>query len=133
MERRASVEFRTRVLVRRPTDPQRFNGTVVVDWTNVSAGFDVVNGDGLTMYQEGFAFAGVSAQAVRIHGYGAFPQGLVAWDPERYGRLSISTDAISTISSRRRPVLLGPSRPLAPIDPLGGLPVERLIASGGSQ
>jgi hypothetical protein len=133
VERRASVEFRTRVLVRRPTDPERFNGTVVVDWTNVSAGFDVVGGDGPTMYEEGFAFGGVSAQAVGVHGYSAFPQGLVAWDPERYGRLSIPIDDISYDIFTQAARLFGPSRPLAPLDPLNGLRVERLIASGGSQ
>ena len=32
--------FRTRILVRRPIDPSRFSGTVVVEWHNVSAGID---------------------------------------------------------------------------------------------
>jgi hypothetical protein len=133
VERRAGVEFRTRVLVRRPTDRERFNGTVVVGWNNVSAGFDVVGGDGPVMYEEGFAFAAVSAQAVGVHGYSAFPQGLVAWDPERYGRLSIPTDDASYDIFTQAARLFGPRRPLAPIDPLGGLRVDRLIASGGSQ
>ena len=30
--------YRTRILVRRPTNPAHFNGTVVVEWLNVSAG-----------------------------------------------------------------------------------------------
>ena len=32
--------FKTRIVVRRPAMPARFNGTVVVEWTNVSEGFD---------------------------------------------------------------------------------------------
>ena len=36
----AEADFRTRFLVRRPTDPRRFSGTVVVEWNNVSAGID---------------------------------------------------------------------------------------------
>src|SRR5580658_741951 len=35
---RGKVPFRTRLLVRRPSDPQRFNGMVVLNWNNVSRG-----------------------------------------------------------------------------------------------
>ena len=37
---RAEAPFRTRFVVRRPVDPARFSGTVVVEWHNVSAGLD---------------------------------------------------------------------------------------------
>ena len=36
----ASHPFKTRLVVRRPTSPAKFNGTVIVEWTNVSEGFD---------------------------------------------------------------------------------------------
>ena len=36
----AEAPFRTRIVVRRPIDPARFSGTVVVEWHNVSAGID---------------------------------------------------------------------------------------------
>ena len=36
----AEAPFRTRIVVRRPSDPERFSGTVVVEWHNVSAGID---------------------------------------------------------------------------------------------
>ena len=36
-----SQPFKTRILVRRPKNPARFNGTVVLEWQNVSGGFDV--------------------------------------------------------------------------------------------
>jgi hypothetical protein len=32
------ASYRTRIIVRRPEDPAKFNGTVVVEWMNVSAG-----------------------------------------------------------------------------------------------
>src|SRR5437588_3655608 len=40
VEERGTVAFRTRLLVRRPTDAARFNGIVVVNWNNVSRGFE---------------------------------------------------------------------------------------------
>src|SRR5262249_15953419 len=33
--------YRTRMVVRRPAAPKRFNGTAVVEWYNVTVGFDV--------------------------------------------------------------------------------------------
>jgi hypothetical protein len=35
-----TADYTTRILVRRPTSRARFNGTVVVEWLNVSGGFD---------------------------------------------------------------------------------------------
>ncbi|HZB72875.1 MAG TPA: alpha/beta hydrolase domain-containing protein, partial [Acidimicrobiales bacterium] len=35
-----SAEYRTRIVVRRPERPEDFNGTVVVEWLNVSGGLD---------------------------------------------------------------------------------------------
>src|SRR5438105_1389569 len=32
--------YKTRVVVRRPADAKRFNGTVLVEWYNVTNGFD---------------------------------------------------------------------------------------------
>jgi hypothetical protein len=34
------VPYKTRLIVRRPTDPAAFNGTVVIEWWNSTAGFD---------------------------------------------------------------------------------------------
>jgi hypothetical protein len=34
------VPYTTRLIVRRPADPNKFNGTVVIDWWNSTAGFD---------------------------------------------------------------------------------------------
>jgi hypothetical protein len=35
--------YLTRLIVRRPVDPRRFNGTVLVEWLNVTNGFDADN------------------------------------------------------------------------------------------
>ena len=76
--------FMTRVLVRRPTDPSRFNGTVVVEWLNCSAGFEVFVGwpsmqD--VIVREGYAWVGISAQPISV----SF---LRSWDPVRYAELT---------------------------------------------
>jgi len=34
------VPYKTRMIVRRPVDPAQFNGTVVIEWWNSTAGFD---------------------------------------------------------------------------------------------
>jgi hypothetical protein len=128
-----SVPFTSRFLVRRPQDPAAFNGTVVVFWANVSIGFDIYTGECSRLY-EGCAFVGVTAQRTAVEGYRDGPQhGLKAWDPERYGELSIPTDDASydifTQAARR----VGPKRLQADPDPLGGLEVRHVVGFGASQ
>ena len=89
-----SADYRTRVLVRRPNDPAKFNGSVVVEWFNVSAGFDsspyyIETHDELL--RDGFAWVGVSAQKVGVEG----PGGLKNSDPQRYGSLLHPGDSYS--------------------------------------
>ncbi|MET0389507.1 MAG: alpha/beta hydrolase domain-containing protein [Polyangiales bacterium] len=131
--------FKTRLLVRRPTDESKFNGSVVVEWLNVSGGAD---GDPGFMYnadeilREGYAWVGVSAQAVGVQG-GGFSLGgssgatpLKTADPERYGSLNHPGDEYSfDIFSRAAEVI----REAKDVDVLEGLSPERLIAYGESQ
>jgi hypothetical protein len=42
-----TAPYRTRVLVRRPKDPAKFNGVVEVEWLNVSGGLDAAPDWGL--------------------------------------------------------------------------------------
>ena len=84
----------------------------------------------------GYAWVGVSAQAVGITGdgvespFGPGALGLQAWDPVRYGELTHPGDAFSyDIFSRVGAALRNPGA----ADPLGGLGVERLLATGESQ
>ncbi|MFZ1439357.1 MAG: alpha/beta hydrolase domain-containing protein, partial [Candidatus Microthrix subdominans] len=90
-------DFNTRVVVRRPEKAADFNGTVVVEWLNVSSGADVAP-DYTYMADEiirgGYAWVGVSAQHIGIEGgpvavaapgseFTGAGKGLAAFDPER--------------------------------------------------
>ena len=128
-----SVPFTSRLLVRRPQDPAAFNGTVVAFWANVSIGFDIYTGECSRLY-EGCAFVGVTAQHIAVDGYRDGPNhGLVAWDPERYGELSIPTDDASYDIFTKAARLVGRDRPRGDVDPMGGLDVRNVVAFGASQ
>jgi hypothetical protein len=102
--------FTTRVLVRRPADLDDFNGTVVVEWLNVTAGIDADPDFGLlhpVLLGRGYAYVGVSAQEASISGNGGITldipgappaellEPLTRRDPERYGELSHPGDDYS--------------------------------------
>lgn len=95
------ADFKTRLLVVRPEDPDAFNGTVIVLWVNVSAGFELGLAGGEAL--RGYAGVGVSAQKVGIDGFPQDPQGLKAWDAKRYGPSFIRATPIPTTSSPRSP------------------------------
>jgi len=128
------AKYRTRLVVRRPTDPSRFNGTLIVEWLNVSGGTDV-EPDWALMHRQimrdGFAWVGVSAQKVGIEGSGPSDgPHLKSQSPERYGTLKHPGDAYSFDMFSQVGRLLGTPSKGAPLGPLA---VERLIASGHSQ
>ena len=86
----ADVPYKTRMVVRRPVDPQRFNGTVVIEWLNVTDGFDgeyfwVQGKDHLL--RAGYAYVGLSAQDKAISGG---PLSLKQFSPARYGTLDVT-------------------------------------------
>jgi hypothetical protein len=117
--------YETRVVVYRPINPAKFNGTVVVEWLNVSGGADdapdwVLTHNELT--RDGFAWVGVSAQAVGVNA-------LKASDPSRYGALSDPGDSYSyDIFSQAGEAVWDNSAQL-----LGGLTPRHVIAAGESQ
>ncbi len=125
------ADFKTRLLVVRPEDPDAFNGTVIVLWLNVSAGFEVGLAVGEAL--RGYAWVGVSAQKVGIDGFPQDPQGLKAWDAKRYGSLVHPGDAYSYDIFTQVARAVGPERDTSDLDPMGGLEVERMIAVGPSQ
>lgn len=128
-----SLPYATRILVRRPAATADFNGTVVAIWTNVSLGWDLADGESPGLIDAGFAVAIVSAQQAGVHGMGPKPTGLVQWDPERYGGLSIPTDDVSyDIFSQAVRAIRAPDLSYQ-ADPMGGLVVERVLATGSSQ
>jgi hypothetical protein len=130
----AEAPFRTRFVVRRPIDPDRFSGTVVVEWHNVSAGIDAAPDWGFFhryLAAQGHAWVGVSAQKVGIDG-GGFVESihLKLLAPDRYGELEHPGDAWSfDIFTQVGAVLRRP----AGENPLDGLVPERLLAAGESQ
>ncbi len=127
------VPFRTRILVYRPADPERFNHTVVVSWNNVTAGYELFGGESPEFFEGGYAFVGATVQRVGVHGFPTNSQGLVTWDHERYGTLSIPTDDASYDIFTQVARVVGPDRDSAGVDPLGGLEVRKVIALGASQ
>ncbi len=130
----ADAPFRTRIVVRKPSDPTRFSGVVVVEWHNVSAGIDAAPDWGFfhrSASEAGHAFVGVSAQKAGIDG-GGLAEGihLKVLDPERYGVLEHPGDAWSFDIFTQVGMLL---RLPAAANPLRGLTAQRLIAVGESQ
>ena len=125
------ADFKTRLLVVRPEDPDAFNGTVIVFWLNVTAGFELGSASGEAL--RGYAWVGVSAQKIGIDGFPQDPQGLKAWDVERYGSLVHPGDAYSYDIFTQAARAVGTERDTSEVDPMGGLEVERLIAVGASQ
>jgi hypothetical protein len=125
--------YKTRLLVYRPNDPAAFNGTVIVTWNNVTAGYDLFNADSPEIYDGGFVLVGVTAQRVGIEGLPPAPQGLAAWDPQRYGTLSHPGDDYSFDVFTQAALAVGRERSRGPVDPLAGLEVRYVIAQGGSQ
>ena len=132
-----SETYRTRILVRRPVDPARFNGTVIVFWMNTSAGFDISDFGSAQLMRRGFAHVFVSAQQQSVEGGDILGNpgtlGLKDWDPVRYGTLSVASTDLSFDIFSQAAQAVGPGRPALSNDPMSGLPVERLIAAGGSQ
>jgi len=70
----SSAPYTSRVVVRRPVDQADFDGTVVVEWLNVSGGLDADPDWTYThteLIRSGSAWVGVSAQRVGVFGGGS--------------------------------------------------------------
>jgi hypothetical protein len=132
-EAKASVPYRTRILVYRPADPERFNHTALISWNNVTAGYELFSGESPEILEGGYAFVAATVQHVGVHGFPANRQGLAAWDPERYGSLSIPTDDASFDIFTQVARAVGANRDRSGVDPLAGLDVRKVIGLGASQ
>ncbi|MCG8311656.1 MAG: hypothetical protein MI976_00430 [Pseudomonadales bacterium] len=122
---RKNDPYKTRLLVRRPADPENFNGIVVVEWLNNTAfmDVDVIWAQSHTeLLREGYTWIGVSAQFFGVNM-------LKSWDKQRYGTLRLPSDALSyDIFSQAARAVRNQSDIL-----LGGLTPEGIIAAGESQ
>ena len=121
----STVPYTTRLLVRYPTNPAKFNGTVIVEWLN-----DTTGGDQDPVWSEiynqvlsqGDAYVGVTAQTAGMNE-------LKTWDSGRYGALGDSNDGQSyDIFSQAAQVVRADSATL-----LGGLSPRTVIGTGDSQ
>ena len=131
-----TAAYKTRAIVRRPTDPANFNGNVIIEWLNVSGGLDAAPDWTYThveLIREGYAWVGLSAQVVGIDGGPSM--GLVAGytlkaaDPGRYGSLVHPGDQYSYDMYTQTGAAAWFENDLM----LGGLQPERVIAIGESQ
>jgi len=133
--------YRTRVVVRRPADPADFNGTVIVEWTNVTALESSPDWSYLanTLVSRGYAYVALSAQSLAVNGgspllpaeAGTY-EGLKRSEPARYASLVHPGDqyAFDILSQVGRAVRHG-----APgsVPMLGPLVAKRVVADGESQ
>jgi hypothetical protein len=128
--------LRSRFVVYRPSDPAAFDGTVWVEWLNVSGGLDAAP-DWIFSQRElrrsGAAWIGVSAQQVGVQpgesSLGMVVSPLTTTDPERYGSLyhpgdRFSYDLYAAVGEIARH---GTGTILEPLE------VERVLAIGESQ
>lgn len=139
----AQAPFSTRVVVRRPSDPTRSSGVLVLEWLNVSSGTDaapVFGFAGPEIVRAGHTWAGVSAQWAGIVAAPALVDlggaGLVALqeaDPERYGSLRHPGDAYCfDMFTQVASALVDPGRS-GESAPLQGLGITTVLAVGESQ
>jgi Alpha/beta hydrolase domain len=129
-----SADYTTRIVALTPVDRDRFNGTVFVEWLNVSAGIDA---PALWMMahreilRAGYAYVAVSAQRVGVEGGVSLldvDMSLKSQDPTRYAPLRHPGDAFSyDIFSQIGALLRNAS------GVLHGLPVQHVVAVGESQ
>jgi hypothetical protein len=137
-----TASYKTRILVRRPANPARFNGTVIVEWMNVSVAESAPDWDFLNpmLMREGYAYVAVSAQALGVEGGKALlgsaslgsvtpSGGLVTQEPARYGSLHHPGDQYALDMFAQIGQALGAPHPAA----LGGLQPKHILAVGESQ
>jgi len=133
------AHYETRVIVRLPTDPAKFDGNVVVEWMNVSAGESAPDWDyaNPTLMDEGAAYVGVSEQALAVNGGQSLlgtaatrpSPGLRGDNPARYGMLHHPGDQYALDMFAQIGEALRQPQPAI----LGGLQPTHVLATGESQ
>ncbi len=138
------MPYETRIVVRRPVNPQQFSGVVVVDWQNVTAGHDIDTewgASGAFFVRHGWVWVGASVQRVGVNGAttGATAGlGLRQWSPGRYGDLDLTNGATVVDDSQSYDVYtqiarLAEQGPSGGPNPFAGLDVQHVLAGGVSQ
>ena len=134
-----SASYETRILVRRPSNPARFSGTVVVEWMNESEGESAPDWDYLNpeLMDAGDAYVAVSAQALGVEGgtpilgsvTAGVGQGLIQQEPQRYGTLHHPGDQYALDIFDQ----IGLGLRAKGSDVLGPLKPRHVVATGESQ
>ena len=134
----STAPYTTRVVVYRPIDPKKFNGTVAVEWLNVTGGVDAAAAwltGHAEMVRAGMAYVGVDAQAGGLYGVpGSVATadgagGIKQTDPTRYAALSHPGDSYSYSIFEQA----GEAVHTSATKLLGGLTPKRVLAIGESQ
>lgn len=128
-----TADYTTRAMVRRPQSARDFNGTVIVEWLNVSGGVDAApdwSYSHVELLRRGYIWVGITAQYV-----GA--QGLINWETgaeDRYATINHPGDSFSyDIYSQAAKGIIAPKH--GELAALGSLSsrVNKVIAIGESQ
>ena len=132
----ADIPYTTRILVRRPIDPKRFNGTVIYEVLNATAGWDgdpiwQSNFDYIT--RSGAVWVGMSTKPNTVtflrDGWASWP--LVTRNASRYANMSMPEFGQVWDMLNQTGLLL--KTPSSADNPLADLEVERIIMVGYSQ
>ncbi len=121
--------YKIRVLVKRPADPNKFNGTVVLEFSHLSSedyGFVFMRDE---IFDGGYAHALVSP----LSGNTGEVDGLKLYDPTRYASMDVPGIVVDygyDMFTQAAKEIRDPSP--GSVDPMGGLKVERVIATGHS-
>jgi hypothetical protein len=132
MIRETGHPYKTRILVRRPANAGAFNGTVVVEWNNVTAGRDL-DIDWFQSYEHfirsGYAWIGVTPQRVGV-------DALKVWNASRYGTLDVTHAGAVTGDDLSYDVFAQAAQAVrtpGKVNVLGNLKPARIFATGHSQ
>jgi hypothetical protein len=127
-----TAEYTTRMVVLTPARSSDFNGTVLVEWLNVSGGIDapaVWMMAHREILRAGYAYVAVSAQRVGVEGGDSllgFDMSLKSQDPARYGALQHPGDEFSYD-------IFSQTGELVRNGGLGDLRAQHVVAVGESQ
>lgn len=137
----SDLPYRTRMIVRRPARQRDFNGTVLMEWQNVTAGYDL---DALWQpdhtLRSGYAWVGVSVQRVGV-------DHLAGWSPARYGGLDVTAGRRFTADEMSYDIFSQAAKAIRTagrrsgqsaqgrrgVNPMGRLHVDTVLAVGASQ
>ena len=127
--------YKTRIVVRRPATQAKFNGTVVVEWNNVTAGHDL----DIDWFQahdylirSGYAWVGVTPQRIGV-------EALKVWNAKRYGSLDVTAGGTVANDDLSYDIFTAAAQVIrrqgsqGSINVMGGLRIERMFATGHSQ